>query len=134
MRCLIFTAAGRRCALPVEHVVETMRARPLEPVNDAHPFVAGIARIRGAPATVVDLALLAFGVATSSCKRVVTVRVEGERMLALAVEAVEGIAELDRAGELPPMFESDVLSSVAFAGPAIVFVLRAARVLERASA
>ena len=58
---LLVRAAGRLCAVPIAHVVEVMRALPVEPIPGAPSFVPGLAIIRGAPMPVVDLGLLTGG-------------------------------------------------------------------------
>ena len=46
------------CALPLEHISETMRPLSLQPFHGMPPFVDGLSIIRGAPVPVVDLARL----------------------------------------------------------------------------
>ena len=42
-------------ALPLEHVVETMRPLPVEPLGDAPRFILGLSIVRGEPIPVVDV-------------------------------------------------------------------------------
>lgn len=89
---LICRVGPHLCALPMEHVVETMRPLPVEPVPDAPAFVMGVSVIRGATVPVVDVAAL-LSAGNERPSRLVTVRA-GERtgrVIALAVSAV-GVA------------------------------------------
>lgn len=109
-----------------------MRPPRVEPLKEALPFVLGLARIRGGAVTIIDTGLLASGQAIGSPRRLVTIRVEGQTCMALAVDEVEGVVELSHAEDLPPLVQNDVLSGVAFAGDSLVLVLRAARLVEKA--
>jgi purine-binding chemotaxis protein CheW len=91
---LIFSVSDVSCALPAEHVVETMRMPPIVPVENMPPFTRGVALIRGASVPVIDLALL-LGRAAGTPTRLVTVQAGG-RTTALAVDDVRGLARLDR--------------------------------------
>jgi purine-binding chemotaxis protein CheW len=90
------------CAIPIRHVIETMRVLPIEPLLGAPDAVVGVALIRGEPTPVVDAGLL-FG-APCMPTRLVTVRA-GTRVVALAVDEVLGIRGiLDGAAHaLPPL-------------------------------
>lgn len=101
---LILRTGRLRCAIPLTHIGETMRALPLERLGGAPPFVAGVAVIRGLPAPVVDLGALLGIDGGAPPRRWVTLRVDG-RILALAVEAVEGVRAPDAAAlrDLPPL-------------------------------
>ncbi|HZE91839.1 MAG TPA: chemotaxis protein CheW, partial [Rhizobacter sp.] len=69
---VICRVQGRLCALPLSHVVETMRPLPTETIAGAPDFVCGLAVIRGAPVPVVDLARL-LGATDTQARRFVTV-------------------------------------------------------------
>jgi purine-binding chemotaxis protein CheW len=107
-RVLVVLARTNRCALPLEHVVETMRPLRIEPVANAPPQLLGISIVRGIPLPVVDLgALLGSDGARSSAAipaRFVTVRA-GARCVALAVEFVVGVRNLapGTLHQLPPL-------------------------------
>jgi purine-binding chemotaxis protein CheW len=92
------------CALPLEHISETMRPLPLEPFHGMPPFVDGLSIIRGAPVPVVDLARLLGNDSGARRTRLVVVKVS-ERRVALSVEHVIGVRSLDVAanGALPPL-------------------------------
>lgn len=102
-RSLVVRVGTRLCAVPLVHVVETMRPLPVEPIAGLPAFVRGVSIIRGVPTPVVDLGAV-LGTPGGSVERFVTLRV-GERQVALAVGAVVGVRELEMSqiGELPPL-------------------------------
>lgn len=125
-------AGGRACALPLEHVIETMRPLPIEPIADAPSFVRGVAIIRGGPVPVVDCAALIAGTATPAT-RFVLARV-GDRRVALAVDDVLGVVSLPRArlGELPPLLRDAAGEAIAAVGTLdarLLLVLETGRLL-----
>ncbi|HVV85259.1 MAG TPA: chemotaxis protein CheW [Kofleriaceae bacterium] len=126
---LVFRAAGRLCALPLEHVVETMRPLPVEPVAGAPAAVLGAAMVRGEPTPVVDVAML-IDEAAGARRRFVSARA-GRRRVALAVEEVVGVRALPAARELPPLFAEggDRLAAIARLDGELLRVLNAARLL-----
>jgi purine-binding chemotaxis protein CheW len=141
LRMLVISAGGRQCALPIEHVVETMRPLPLEPVGvhgaSAAPHVMGVSIIRGEPLPVLDLgALLSADApqARATSQRYVTIRV-GARRVALAVTAVHGVREVDATNlhEAPPLLRDRLSATVTSLGALdreLVAVLDAARLLQ----
>src|SRR6185295_1225682 len=84
---LLIQARTRICALPLDHVTETLRPLPIQPVPVAPPFILGLSVIRGEPVPVVDLGRLMGFPEEPRIRRLVSVRV-GSRRAALAVEAV----------------------------------------------
>jgi purine-binding chemotaxis protein CheW len=90
---LLFRAAGRAYALPVAHVIETMRALPLEKIAGAVEPILGMSIIRGAPTPVIDGGV-AFAHSPSTAARLVTLRV-GDRTVAIAVDEVIGVRALN---------------------------------------
>ncbi len=103
VQSLVVTSGARACAIPLSHVLETLRPLPIEPLAGAPVFVRGLSVIRGKPTPVLDLrALLDEQAGTPT--RFVTLRLS-ERTLALAVDSVLGVRMLDRAtlGVLPPL-------------------------------
>jgi len=103
---LVVGVQTRACAIPLIHVIETMRPLPVEPIAGTPSFVQGISLIRGLPTPVIDLGIL---LGTSACigSRYVTLRLN-RRQVALSVESVIGVRELDAAtlAELPPLLHS----------------------------
>lgn len=128
---LLARAASRTCAVPLAHVVETMRPLPVRDVRGAPDFVAGVSVIRGAPTPVVTLGAL-LG-APSAPGRFVTLRL-GARALALAVDGVVGIHEIPEADlqSLPPLLQGaqgEIVEAVGTLDAELLVVLRAARIL-----
>jgi len=129
---LICRVAARLCALPLAHVVETMRPLPVEAVTGAPHFVRGLAVIRGVPVPVVDTAHL-LGAQATSADRFVTV-VVGERRVALAVDSVLGVREVpaDSLHQLPPLLHdagADVVAEIGLLDAELLLVLSSARLL-----
>src|ERR1700730_1403758 len=104
-RTFIVGVNGRLCALPLAHVMEIMRPLPVEPISAVPWFVRGISIIRGIPTPVVDLGAL-LGMPNVAADRFVTLRL-GDRQVALSVDSVLGVRELDvsKIGELPPLLQ-----------------------------
>jgi purine-binding chemotaxis protein CheW len=131
---LVMTVGAHACAIPLQHVWETMRPLPIERMAGLPAFVLGVSVIRGAPVPVVDLgALLTGGRASASYGRLVTVRV-GERRAALAVDAVVGSQTLDlsQLGALPPLLHdagADLVDAIGARDAQLLVVLRATRLL-----
>jgi purine-binding chemotaxis protein CheW len=117
-------------ALPLEHVVETMRPLPVAPLAEAPAFVMGVAIVRGEPTPVVDAGAL-LGVADEPCPtRFVTMRTGG-RQVALAVEGVLDVRDLDRDAlhELPPLLgcaNTEAVTALGALDAGLLVVLRAA--------
>jgi purine-binding chemotaxis protein CheW len=130
VRVLVVRVGGRTCALPLAHVVETMRPLPVAPMHGAPPGVVGASIIRGEATPVVDLAKLVDARPTVA-RRFVTVRA-GARPVALAVDEVVGIVALPQAAFAgsPPLLR-DVLAgaveALATLDRELILVLRAAR-------
>ena len=130
---LICRVRDRLCALPLSHVVETMRPLPIETLASMPAFVRGLARARGNPLPVVDLGAMLGASAPARATRFVMVRVEERRAL-LAVEEVLGVRELDpaEAKDLPPLLGAGtetVVESVGVLDAALLVVLRGARLV-----
>jgi purine-binding chemotaxis protein CheW len=129
---LICRVGERLCALPLGHVVETMRPLPVEAIAGAPHFVLGLAVIRGVPVPVVDTAEL-LGAPATSVNRFVTVTV-GERWVALAVSSVLGVREVATGSlhELPPLLHeasADVVAAIGRLDAELLLVLNATRLL-----
>jgi len=125
------------CALPLEHVAETMRPLPIEALAGTLPFVAGVSIIRGAPVPVVDLARLLGNETAEARTRLVVVRI-GERRAALSVGQVIGVRALPAGlgGELPPLLagaSSELISAVGALDSRLLFLLETSRALPDSS-
>jgi purine-binding chemotaxis protein CheW len=103
-QALIIGAGGRICALPLSHVIETMRPLPVEPIQGVPFFVQGVSIIRGIPTPVISLGAV-LGAGDDAAERFITLRLD-DKQVALAVNAVLGVRELDPTLEaLPPLLQ-----------------------------
>jgi purine-binding chemotaxis protein CheW len=126
-RNLVVRVQTRVCALPLMHVVEAMRPLPLESIAGMPPFVRGVSVIRGIPTPVVDLGAV-LGTLGGTAERIVTLRM-GDRHVALCVDAVLGICDLDPSAiqELPPLLRgasTDVIEAIGTLDERFLMVLR----------
>ena len=113
-KALIVAVENRVCAVPLQHVIETMRPLPIEIIADVPSFVLGVAIIRGIPTPVVDLGAVLGLSSHSPTERFVTVRA-GDKQVALSVSAVLGIRnfeELSTAKELPPLLQGAARNAI----------------------
>lgn len=132
MAVLLCRGSGRTCAIPLQHVGETMRALPVDPMPDLPPCVVGAAMVRGAVTPVLDLGRLMGGDACGG-RYFVSLRI-GARPAVLAVDAVLGVASLGAAEleQTPPLLEGTgeaAIGAIAVRDAALLLVLRAARLL-----
>jgi purine-binding chemotaxis protein CheW len=131
-RFLVCRVGTRRCALSIDHVIETMRPLPFEPLASAPEFVLGVAIIRGRAVPVVDAGTL-LGSTESSATRLVTLLVE-DRTVALAVDEVIGVSPMvdEAVHELPPLLEvatGAVIESLGVLDSELLIVLRESRLV-----
>jgi purine-binding chemotaxis protein CheW len=132
---LVTRVGGLACAFPIQHVIETMRPLPVEPIgrtDEGLASVDGLAMIRGAPVPVVDARRL-LGVPGERAARFVIVRA-AERRVAVAVDAVIAVIriELDALAGLPPMLggaHRDCIAAIGTRDAGLLVVLDAARLL-----
>jgi len=128
---LLVRAGGRACAIPLAHVIETLRPLPVTPSAGVAPFVLGAAVVRGAAVPVVSLDLF-LGSPRSAPARFVLVRC-GPRAAALAVDAVLGVVSLagvERAST--PLLGADGQGAVDAVGALdgeLLVLLRASRIV-----
>ncbi len=95
-RLLICRAGAKVCGLPLEHVLETMRPLPVEPLAQMPDFVLGVALIRGRPTPVVDTRQLLGSPSERPPTRYVTLGF-GEhagRVTAFALDSVIGVRDV----------------------------------------
>ncbi len=124
---------SRVCGLPLEHVGETMRPLPVEPIAGAPDFVRGLAVVRGIAIPVVDAARL-LGGAGAEPERFVIVRAV-ERRVALAVDGVIGVRRVAAADlhALPPLLGDEatggIVAAIGTLDAALLLVLRGARLV-----
>jgi len=128
-KVLIVEVGERVCAMPLANVIETMRPLPLEEISGAPSSVRGVAVIRGIPTPVVDLGAILGTTSRATAERFVTVRA-GDRSVALLVDAVLGIRELDGLAalrQLPPLLQgasNDVVQTIGTLDGQFLSVLR----------
>jgi purine-binding chemotaxis protein CheW len=127
---LLCRVGTRICALPLEHVVETMRPLPVEPMADAPACVLGLCLVRGDPIPAIDLQAL-FGKPAATPQRMVTLNVAGRRIAAV-VDSVVGVRAIDpdQFHGLPPLLHDaagDIVSAVGALDSELLLFLRAAR-------
>jgi purine-binding chemotaxis protein CheW len=125
------------CALPIEHVVETMRPQPCEPLANTPPFLLGLSIIRGAAVPVVDVAMLLGAAHPAEAARLVTLRA-GDRRVAIAVEAVMGVRSLTRPSieEAPALLQhtaDDAVDAIGALDEQLLYLLRSACLLPESS-
>jgi len=134
---LICRSRARLCALPLEKVAETMRPLPVEALPGMPAPVLGVAVIRAAVVPVVDMALLTGAATHGHPNRYVSLRLGEGRQVALAVEEVLGVRELDAQTlrEVPPLLEEaapNLVSAMALLDGELLLVLRAAHLIPDA--
>jgi purine-binding chemotaxis protein CheW len=130
---LLVTASSKACAIPIAHVVETLRPLPIERMAGVPAFLLGLSVIRGVPMPVVDLEAVVGVGHPDPISRFVSLRL-GERRVAVAVGSVIGIRELDAASveEMPPLLRdarAEVIEAVGVLDARLLLVLRASRLL-----
>jgi purine-binding chemotaxis protein CheW len=122
------------CAVPIEHVAETMRPLPIEPLAGMPPFVLGVAVIRDAATPVIHAGrLMGIGAAQRIPTRFLTLKV-GERRVALAVDAIVDVLDLGTLtlGGLPPLLQdsgAEVVAAVGTLDSDLLLLLRSARLV-----
>ena len=127
---LLVSAASRTLAIPIAHVIETMRPLPIAPVPGAPRCVLGVSIVRGAPTPVIDLAAFATGELEHELGRLVTVRA-GARTVALAVGGVIGVREVPAGEALPPLVaDADALAAIGVLDAELLIVLETARLAD----
>ena len=131
--CLLCRVGSLICALPLQHVSETMRPLAIEPLAGMPSFVLGLSVVRGTPVPVVDAALLLGGALPSRPGRFVSVRV-GARGVVLAVDAVLGVRALarDSLEMVPPLLgdsSSEVVEAMGTLDSDVMLVLRSGRIV-----
>lgn len=126
-RTLLVRVQNLVCALPLASIVEIMRPLPIEPIAGVPLFVRGVSIIRGVPTPVVDLGIV-LGTTGGVARRFVSLRL-GDRQVALAVDEVLGIRDLDASTirELPPLLQEaskDLLEAIGTLDSQVLVVLR----------
>jgi purine-binding chemotaxis protein CheW len=133
-RISVLSRVGSRiCAVPIEHVSETMRPLPIEPLAGMPSFVLGVSIVRGAPVPVVDAARMLGVTDASPPGRFISVRIGGHSAV-LAVGEVLGVRAL--AGgwleTLPPLLveaSAGVVEAIGILDADLLVVLRSGRIV-----
>ena len=101
---LLFRAGTLLGAVPACGVAETLRPLPIERLPGLAACVLGASVIRGKPTPVVDARILLSSGDALPAARLVVLHV-GERTVALAVDAVLGLQQIEEADlrALPPL-------------------------------
>ncbi|MGA8709241.1 MAG: chemotaxis protein CheW [Steroidobacteraceae bacterium] len=132
---LICRVQAHWCALPLRHVIETMRPMPTTPIPGAPIFVDGLAIIRGEPVPVVNMPRL-MGAAVAQPTRLVCVRTDRGR-IALAVDGVQGVRSItaDSLQALPPVLDcadTQFITAIGMLDTQLLFVMQTARMVPEA--
>jgi purine-binding chemotaxis protein CheW len=134
---LLCRVGSHLCALPVEHVIETMRALPVVRLAGIPDFILGLSLIRGSQVPVVDAGQLVGAAGHGQLARFVTIKIN-ERCVALAVDSVVGVRILpsDALRLLDPLLGITGAGAVAAIGTLdaeLLVVLQNARIVPRAA-
>src|SRR5687767_11147612 len=97
-RVLLVRAGSWLCAFPLAYVRDTLAPLACHPVPNAPPFVRGVSAIRGTATPVVDLALLIGLAALEAPSRLVVLRANESRSVALLVDEVQRIVNIEANG------------------------------------
>src|SRR5262249_37016070 len=129
---LLLRVGAQMCALPLEHVLETLRPLPVDAVLEAPHYVRGMAIVRGVTLPVVDLRRL-LGIERSTAGRWVTLKA-GSRQIALEVDAVIDVRRLPTSTlrPLPPLLaraKPEIADTLAVLDAQLVLVLEVTRLL-----
>jgi purine-binding chemotaxis protein CheW len=130
---LVLRADKLICAIPLEHVIETMRPQRIDPVGAMPEFVMGVAIVRGIAVPVISLEILFDARAATRASRFVAC-MSGERRFVLAASEVLGVRDIsgDIAGELPALLQyarAEVVQAVGVLDQHLLMVLNAGRIL-----
>jgi purine-binding chemotaxis protein CheW len=120
------------CAVPLMHVIETMRPLPLETIAGVPPYVCGVSIVRGIPTPVVDLGMV-LGKAGGENARFVALRL-GDNQVVFSVRTVLGVQRLDESQieVLPPLLgeaTKETIESISTLDRQMLFALRASWML-----
>jgi len=130
---LLCRAGAVLCALPVAHVIETMRLPPLAMLPGTPSFVAGMSMVRGAPLPVIVVRRV-FGEEDKRPERLVVARVGDRRVVGIAVDAIVGVRTLPRdiLQQLPSLLgdaSHDAVAEIGTLDGELMVVLRVARIV-----
>ncbi|MCW8133314.1 MAG: chemotaxis protein CheW [Planctomycetota bacterium] len=103
---LLVKAGAWVCAIPIRHVLETMRPLEVSSLRETADYLLGLAMIRGKPTPVVSLDALLEKSGQAPHGRFVSLTIDQQRV-ALGVQEVMGVFPIDLAAfeRLPPLLE-----------------------------
>jgi len=132
-RILLIRAGALRCGFALTEVDEVMRPLAIKRMAGMPDFVHGVSIIRGEVVPVVNLGALLVGTSAIESNRLLVMRA-GARKVAIAVDDVEGVADLphERLQNLPPLLQetqADLIERIGALDRELLLVLEAARVL-----
>lgn len=132
--CLLVRAGEQLYALPLEHVEETMRPLAVRRLAGVPPFVRGLAVVRGVPVPVVDLtSVVGRNEPSSQVMRFVALKL-ADRRVALAVDEVFGVRQIDRTqlSHVPPLLSAageHVVRAIGTLDAELLMVLRSGKLI-----
>lgn len=129
---LLVRAADAIVGIPADVVREVMRVPDLRPLPSDIAAVLGAAVIRGSAVSVLDLRRL-IGLDDATCPaRLVSIRI-GTRLIALATDAVIGIARLDETQASAQRLAADAVSRLTVRDHELVLLLETLRAIPEAA-
>ena len=126
---LLVRLGGQLCAIPLEHVAETLRLLAITPLPSAPPGVMGVSIVRGSPVPIVDGRTF---VGDGGPLTRLVILCAGSRNVGLAVESIAGLRAIPEAAarSLPPLLgESSIAARLGALDDELLVVLDAARLV-----
>jgi len=124
------------CALPASDVDEILRPGRVEPLASAHAAIVGVALVRGRPTPVLDVRVLLGVASQEGPRRLVSLRVERARGVALAVDEVAGLIDGLALEAAPPLLAEAAEGAIVAMGrldERLVALLDRARIIDLAT-
>jgi purine-binding chemotaxis protein CheW len=134
---LLCRVGSHVCGIRLEHVIETFRPLPTEPLAGTPSFVVGMSVVRDVVVPIVNVAtLLGATSVEQTFARFIAIRA-GRRVVVLATGPIVGVRVLPTsvADALPPLFEQDsapYLEAVSALDAELLVVLQASRIVPDA--
>ncbi len=133
---LLCRSGSRLYALPIEHVIETMRPLSTTGLADMPAFMLGLSIIRGATTPVVHVAHLLGEPLNTPITRFVTIKL-GPRVVAFAVGEVIGVRLLatELMTEIPLLLQSvdsQQIAAISILDAELLVILQSTRVVPHA--
>lgn len=130
---LVCRFRGHLCALPIAHVIETMRPLPVEPFSGAPSCVLGVSLVRGNPTPIVDIGALLSPEHQTMPTRFITLRA-GKRRVSVVADQVVGIRSIPSSSlaASPPLLRraaEDAISELGALDRELLVVLEVAKLV-----